>query len=308
MLTNNHLHLTTGALAPRPPFDFAKTRAFLDDFTPTAGEQALAPDSITKALTLNGRAVACEICNAGTLKEPGIAYTLYSEQPLSDTEHSAISDRISFFLSLDDDLQPFYAIGRTDPAFAPIIERLYGLHQPKFLTPFEQACWAILAQRNPLAIAHRTKMALVQRWGTSITLRGKTYWAFPEVEQLTAVSPDELAEIVRNPRKVDYLLSVIKFFNGVDEQFLRTGNYDEVAAQIRAIRGFGEWSSYFLLIRGLGRVEHVSPTDKELAGAVAHIYNQGQPLSSSEMQQMLNKYGNTQGYWAFYARNAIMNM
>ncbi len=304
MLTSNHLHLTTGTLAPRPPFDFAKTLAFLNDFTPTAGEQALAPASITKALTLNGRAIAFEVRNAGTLKEPCVAYTLYSEDILSETEQSVITDRIRFFLSLDDDLEQFYAIGRTDPAFAPVIERLYGLHQPKFLTPFELACWAILAQRNPLAIAHRTKMALVQRWGTGITLRDKTCWAFPEVAQLATVSPDELAKIVHNPRKVDYLISVIQFFTSVDEQFLRTGNYDEVVSQIRAIRGFGAWSSHFLLIRGLGRVEQVSSTDKELNKAAAHIYNQGQPLSPTEMQQILNRYGTTQGHWAFYARNA----
>ena len=302
MLTTNHLHQITGTLTPRAPFDFAKTLAFLGDFTPTAGEQALAPDSITKAVTLHGRAIAFSVRNTGTLEEPRVAYTLYAEHPLSEPELGAVIDRIRFFLSLDDDLQPFYAIGRTDPAFAPVIEHLYGLHQPKFLTPFEIACWAILAQRNPLAMAHRTKMALVQRWGTSITLPEGTQWAFPEVEQLAAVPLDELAEVVRNPRKVEYLSSVIAFFTSVDEQFLRTGNYDEVAAQIQAIRGFGAWSSHFLLVRGLGRTERVSLNDKEIKKAAAQIY--GPDLTASAMQQILNRYGNTQGYWAFYARNA----
>lgn len=306
MLTTNHLHLITGILTPQAPFDFAKTLTFLGDFMPTAGEQALTPDSVTKAVTLRGRAIAFNVRDAGTLEEPRVAYTLYSEHPLSETEQRAIIDRISFFLSLDDDLRPFYAIGRTDPAFAPVIEHLYGLHQPKFLTPFEIACWAILAQRNPLAIAHRTKMALVQRWGTTIRLPEGTQWAFPEVEQLAAVSLEELAEVVRNPRKIEYLMSVIEFFSHIDEQFLRTGNYDEVATQIRAIHGFGAWSSHFLLVRGLGRMEHVSSTDQEICKAVALIYNQ--KLSASTMQQILDRYGNTQGYWAFYARNAPVRM
>lgn len=306
MLTTNHLHLITGILAPRAPFDFAKTLAFLGDFTPTAGEQALAPDSVTKAVTLHGRAIAFNVRDAGTLEDPRIAYTLYSEHPLSEPEQDAIIDRIRFFLSLDDDLRPFYAIGRTDPAFAPVIEHLYGLHQPKFLTPFEIACWAILTQRNPIAIAHRTKMALVQRWGTTITLPEGTQRAFPDVKQLAAVSLDELAQVVRNPRKVEYLMAVIEFFSSVDEQFLRTGNYDEVAMQIRAIRGFGAWSSHFLLVRGLGRMEHVSSIDQEISEAATRIYNQA--LTASAMQQILDRYGNTQGYWAFYARNAPMSM
>jgi DNA-3-methyladenine glycosylase II len=306
MLTTNHLHLIRGILTPRAPFDFAKTLAFLGDFTPTAGEQALAPDSVTKAVTLHGRAIAFNVRDAGTLEDPRIAYTLYSEHPLSEPEQDAIIDRIRFFLSLDDDLRPFYAIGRTDPAFAPVIEHLYGLHQPKFLTPFEIACWAILTQRNPIAIAHRTKMALVQRWGTTITLPEGTQRAFPDVKQLAVVSPDELAQVVRNPRKVEYLMAVIEFFSSVDEQFLRTGNYDEVAAQIRAIRGFGAWSSHFLLVRGLGRMEHVSSIDQEISKAATRIYNQA--LTASAMQQILDRYGNTQGYWAFYARNAPMSM
>lgn len=302
MLTTNHLHQITGTLTPQAPFDFAKTLAFLGDFTPTAGEQTVATASVTKAVTLHGRAIAFNVRDAGTLEEPRVAYTLYSEHPLSEPEQRAAIDRIRFFLSLDDDLRPFYAIGRTDPAFAPVIDHLYGLHQPKFLTPFEIACWAILTQRNPIAIAHRTKMALVERWGTCITLPEGTLWAFPEAEQLAAVSPDELAEVVRNPRKVEYLSSVIEFFTSVDEQFLRTGNYAEVAAQIQAIRGFGAWSSHFLLVRGLGRMEYVSLNDKEIKNAATQIYKQ-EPTASA-MQQILDRYGNTQGYWAFYARNA----
>jgi len=213
---------------------------------------------LTKAVTLHGHAVAFEVQSEGTIEEPRLAYRLYSERPLSEEDRAAIADRIRFFLSLDDNLQPFYSIGQADPQFAPVIERLYGLHQPKFLTPFELACWAVLGQRVPWRMAHRTKMALVERWGTSITLKGEAYRAFPEPQHLAAVEPGELAAVVRNERKVEYLRAVIQFFNAVDEQFLRSGPYEEVADRIRGIRGIGEWSAHFILVRGLGRMEHVS--------------------------------------------------
>ena len=289
---------------PRAPFDFDKSLGFLHGFGPTAGEQALADTVLTKAVTLHDHAVAFEVQNKGTIEEPQLAYSLYSEQPLSEEDHGAITDRMRFSLSLDDDLQPFYAIGQADPQFAPLIERLYGLHQPKFLTPFEIACWAVLGQRVPWRMAHRTKMALVERWGTSISLKGQVYRAFPEPQQLAAVEPGELAAMVRNERKVEYLRSVTQFFNEVDEQFLRSGPYDEVAASIRGIRGIGEWSAHFILVRGLGRMEHVSSTDKELLKAASNIYNDGQPISAEKLQQILDRYAETQGYWAFYARNA----
>jgi DNA-3-methyladenine glycosylase II len=307
MLTADNLRVITGTLTPRSPFDFARTLGFLHAFGPTADEQALADGSVTKAVTLHGHAVAFNVQNVGTIEDPRLAYTLIAEHPLSDADHAAIADRMRFFLSLDDDLQSFYTIGRADPRFAPVIERFYGLHQPKFLTPFEIACWAILGQRIPWKVAHRMKMALVERWGTSITLSSGTYRAFPEPEQLAAVDPSELAAVIRNERKVEYLRAVIQFFNEVDEQFLRNGDYDEVAARIRSIRGIGEWSSHFILVRGLGRMERVSAIDRELAKAAAQIYNEGQPLALTEMQRLLDHYGTTQGYWAFYMRIATLD-
>ncbi|MGH2514901.1 MAG: hypothetical protein ACRDHP_04530, partial [Ktedonobacterales bacterium] len=164
--------IATGTLTPRPPYDFAKTLAFLRSFTPTAGEQALDTESVTKAVTLHGRAVAFTLRDAGTVEAPQLAYTLHSESPLRADEHAAMTGRIGFFLSVDDDLRPFYALGQADSAFAPVIARFYGLHQPKFLTSFEIACLAMLAQRVPMPLAHRTKMALVERFGTRITVDG----------------------------------------------------------------------------------------------------------------------------------------
>ena len=302
MSTSADLHILTGTLTPRPPFDFVKSLGFLRGFGPTGGEQIFAPGSLTKAVTLHGRAVAFELHAAGTVEEPVLVYTLYSEQALSEADRAAVTDRLRFFLSLDDDLGPFYEIGSADPSFAPMIVRFYGLHQPKFLTPFEIACWAVLVQRQPWRVAHRTKLALVEHWGTSIMLHEEIYRAFPEPEQLAAVDTGELASVVRNERKVEYLQAVIRFFNEVDEQFLRYGDYDEVAAKIRGIRGVGEWSSYFIMVRGLGRMERVSTVDQELAKAAAKVYNEGELLAQPELQRLLDRYETYQGLWALYLR------
>ena len=294
------LNTLQGTLTPRAPFDFHKTLQFVGDFTPTAGEQSVTPDTITKAITLNGRAVAFQVRNLGSVDDPRVEYTLWSAQPLSEAEHANLRERIRFFLSLDDDLQEFYRLGQDDSHFAPLIAALYGLHQPKFLTPFEIACWSVLTQRVPIAIAHRVKMALARRWGTSITLSQETYYAFPEPQQMATVKLDELGEIVHNARKLEYLQAVISFFNEADEQYLRNGDYDEVAASIRAIRGIGEWSTFFILARGLGRTERTSTSGKEILKAASSIY--GQEMTPADLQHIVDRYGVEQGHWAFYVR------
>ena len=300
------MHTYTGTLPACPPFNFAKTLRFIGRFSPAAGEQRATGASLTKAVARHGRAVAFTVTSAGEggADRPAVAYTLHAAEPLTPADRAALEDRIAFYLSLDDDLRPFYAIARDDPPFAPVVERLHGLHQVKFMTPFELACWAVLTQRTPMPIARRAKDALVARYGCSISLEGARYDAFPGSARLAAVSPAELGELVRNERKVEYLAAVIRFFNEVDERWLRTAPYDEVAARLRAIRGIGEWSANFILIRGLGRVEPVPAVEGELAAAAARVYNGGAPLSGADLQRLTERYAPYAGYWAYYLRNA----
>jgi len=295
----------SGELTPRAPFDFGQTLGFLRRFTPTAGEQQLTDDTLTRAIALNGRAVVFSVRSAGTIEQPRLAYTLTSTAPLSEAERNTLRDRISFALSLDDDLGVFYQRAQDDTALEPAVAQLYGLHQPKFLTPFELACWAILTQRTPIPIARQIKQRLVARYGVELAVDGVVYRAFPEAATLASVDPAELADLVRNARKANYLLAVIQFFDEVDEGWLRLAPVDEVQARLRGVRGIGEWSAMFLLVRGLGRMDAMPGSDGELQRAIARLYNAGQPLPADAFARLLERYGDARGYWIFYCRNAI---
>src|SRR5258707_14373545 len=151
-------HFTdSGYLSPVAPFDFAKSLGFVEMFAPNAGEQLLAAQRLTKAVMIGGQPLAFEVKSTGMLEQPRLDYTLYAEQPISADLKVAALDRIRFYLSLDDDLKPFYVMAADDPCLAPIVERLYGLHQVKFMTPFEIAAWAVLTQRMPIPVARKVK-------------------------------------------------------------------------------------------------------------------------------------------------------
>jgi DNA-3-methyladenine glycosylase II len=294
----------SGALTPRAPFDFAQTLAFMRAFTPMAGEQRLTDGALTKAVALHGRAIVFSVWSEGTVEQPRLAYTLTSAEPLSEAEQLALRNRISCFLSLDDDLAAFYARAQGDDALAPVIAQRYGLHQPTFLTPYEIACWAILTQRTPMAIARQIKERLSARYGSSLTVDGVVYRAFPEAATLASADPDELAAIVRNARKVGYLSAISAFFSEADEAWLRTGPIEEVTARLRDVRGVGEWSAMFILVRGLGRMEAAPTADAELLRAAGRLYNAGAPLTPAALAPLLERYSPTRGYWAFYCRAA----
>ncbi len=294
----------TGTIAATPPFDFAHTLAFLSDFPATAGEQEIDTQTLTKAVLIDDVPIAFTVRASGTSEEPGLAYTLHADTPLDPAHIGAARDRIGFFLGLTDDLRPFYAIGATDPAFAPVQAQLYGYHQAKFLTPFENACWAILTQRNPLPQARRAKEALIARHGGGVTVDGRRYDAFPEATRLAAVTPDELAAIGGNARRGAYLHAAASAFATVDEGWLRAGPIAEVEGWLRAIKGIGAWSAAFILIRGLGRTEVLPVGEERLGAIISRRYLGGAPATDEAIARCAAPYGPWGGYWAHYLRVA----
>ncbi len=290
-------HTDSGHLSPVAPFDFARSLGFVEMFTPAQGEQQVEAQKLTKAVMIASQPVAFEVKSSGTIEQPRLDYTLYADRPISADVKDATLDRIRFYMSLDDDLQPFYKLAADDPCLAPVVERLYGLHQVKFMTPFEIAAWAVLTQRMPIPVARKVKDKIVARYGASIDVNGETLWAFPDASQLATADPAELLDIVRNERKVEYLGVVSSAFQAIDEKFLRSGDYDEVEKWLRSIRGIGEWSAKFILVRGLGRVERVSPAEKHLIEAAKSVYGPGCDVAATAAQ-----YGAQAGYWAYYLR------
>jgi DNA-3-methyladenine glycosylase II len=297
------LHSFEGTLKPVAPFDFLQSLEFLSDFTPMKNEQEVKSSSLTKAVEINGKPVGFEVSSLGTIEAPQLKFVAYSETNFNDEIENLLIDRINFFLSLQDDLNEFYKIAMADECFSPVIKRFFGHKQVKFLTPFEISCWAILTQRIPMSFARKMKEQIVRKFGGNININGVDYHTFPEPSKLAACSTEELLEVVPNKRKAEYLSEVVKAFSQVDEQWLRKGSYDEVLEWLKGIKGIGDWSANFVMIRGLGRMEKISLVGPDLALDAGRLYNgKDQPMTDAEVCNLAEKYGNWKGYWAYYLR------
>lgn len=293
------LYSTSGTLPVTPVFDFSQSLAFMRGFSPMSDDQEVTESTFTRAMMVNGRCIAFRVQDAGNAEEPMVSYTLFSEEPLDESSQRKVTERIAFFLSLQDDLRPFYAIAEQDEDFAPVIQRLYGLHHVKFLTLCEIACWSVLTQRRAMPLARKMKRALVERYGANIIVEGHMYWAFPELERLLDVSKEEFAALIKNERSAHYLYSVVQALSRISEEFLRTASYDEAEAVLRSIKGIGPWSAGFILLRGLGRMERLRTDMQPFQDALKQLYRPG-----VTMRQMEERYGPYIGYWSFYLRNA----
>ena len=289
-------------LKPVAPFDFSKSIEFLSDFSPMQNEQEVKSGSFIKAVQTIGKTVGFEVSDKGTVENPKLEFTAYCEAKFTDQIKELVADRISFFLSLPDNLKEFYEIAQKDPCIEPAIKQFYGHKQVKFLTPYEIACWAILAQRIPMNVARKMKENIIKKVGGRIKIKGVDYYSFPEPSNLLAAS-NELPQLVPNKRKSEYLSFVAEAFSKVDEQWLRTAPYDVVHDWLTDIKGIGDWSANFVMIRGLGRMEELSNIEPQLALDVARIYaGKDEPITNEAVCKIAEKYGKWKGYWAYYLR------
>ena len=287
--------MTVLTLPATAPFDFDASLAFVCRFAPTREEQEAGDGRLRTALRAAGSTVLATIGPG----DGGVVVTLEGHGPVGSVAASAAAERIAFWLSLADDLAPFYELAQRDPAFRPVVERLHGYHQVKFASPWENVAWAILAQRTPMPLAQRAKRALVEHVGNRVDADGRTWWAFPDAEQVAGLDLAVVRDVVGNERKGAFLHESAQRWTTFDEQLLRTAPYDTVRDQLIGLPGIGPWSASFVLIRGLGRMETVS-ADREMLRAASRVY--GHPVDEAELARLAEGYGTWAGYWAHYLR------
>lgn len=284
-----------------PPFDFAKSLRFVTRFSPAAGEQTIVGDTLTKAFEIDGRAIVARIRSLGTTERPRLGVRLFAPDERFDPETiAATRERIAHYLSLDDDLEPFYDMARDDPVMAPLVAVAYGFHQVRFPTAFENAVWAILGQRSPQPIARRAKDRITDRFGVALQVEGEAYRAFPAATTIARAEDAALADAVGNARKLPYVRAVARAFAATDERRLARDPYDAVRDWLLEIEGIGPWSAAFVLTRGIGRSDGIEPVAPMRAAAAAAY---GFPsLDEREFEALASRYGTARGHWAFYLR------
>ncbi len=297
---------TTLTLTPTPPFDFEQTLNFVRRFRARDYERNPAHEQIEgsvlqRVASVNGEPVFFRVRDVGTGEELGLEITLHAKS-LTDELVYATQDRIRFFLSLDDDLTPFYTLAKRDPAFSDVVQNLYGYHAFKVLTPFEAACWALIQQRTPNSFAHLTMKRLTELFGKSLEVDGVTHRAFPEASQMLGNPEKRVLEATNNTRKTERFLDLIRVFTTADEDFLRTAPYQEVSKWLTGIKGIGAWSIDFIMLRGLGRYERTPWTDTGLLPAISGVYTGGLEISQGSARELAERYGWYQGLWAHYVK------
>jgi DNA-3-methyladenine glycosylase II len=289
------MHNVSGTLEVTPPFNLIRSTRFLEKFRPMKDEQEIIDGSIEKALMINGQTILFRVKQKGTKDNDPVEYDLTSNEKITKSVCESATERISFLLSVKEDIKPFYEIAKKDLTFYPLIERFWGFHHVKFPTLLETATWAILVQRAPILVAKKAKQRLIERYGWSIEFEGSKFWAFPDYSRVKNTSAKEIYLIIHNKKKAEYLASLFATYGEINEESLLKLEFDEAKKVLMQIDGIGEWSASFILSRGLGRMERLPENMKMIMPEIQRLYG-----SSVSIEKITSLYGKWVGYWILY--------
>ena len=281
------------------PFTLGASLRALSGFAPCAGDQTVTGDRIRKALPLSATEAAVVEIASRPDGRPGVALQVFAARALSAGEIAGVELAVRQWLSLDDNLAPFLAIARRDPALRPILTATRGLHQVRFASLAEGAIYFTLTQRSTQWFAAARKRRIAAELGPRLAVDGVTYVAFPSMATLSTV---DFTPYGGNAARGQRLAEVVAGVAALDEEWLRTAPYGEARDALLHIRGVGTFTAHALLLRVLGRPDDVPLEMDQFTGVARAVYGADDPPTPTELREW---YGPYVGWWAYLCRTGL---
>lgn len=162
---------------------------------------------------------------------------------------------------------------------------------------FETLISFIISQNKQIPHIKQLVAALSRRYGTGCDAGdGDTMYLFPTVEQLNAVTVEEL-RACRVGFRAPYIRDAVsRVYNGeINEEELRSMQAGEARAKLMTIYGVGEKVANCVLLFGLGRMD-VFPVDVWMKRIMEYMYFDGEMKKNYIESFACKKFGQYAGY------------
>jgi len=247
----------------KPPYDWAAMMAFFKARA-IRGVEMVTDESYARTIELDGTHGSVFV-----RRGKGHALQVTVRFPKLSALPSIIARiRRQFDLSADP-----HAIGAQlseDPALARLIAVRPGLRVPGAWDGFELAVRAVLGQQVSVGAGIGLASRLVEAYGDRVRagameIDGLTH-VFPGPERLTSIDPVSLPM----PRARATALVALARAVAADPQLFRVGrSLDDAVAQLRAMKGIGEWTAQYVAMRELREPDAFPSADVGLQRAMA---------------------------------------
>jgi DNA-3-methyladenine glycosylase II len=186
-------------------------------------------------------------------------------------------------LSLDADGSGYEQVGVHDPVIGALQREHRYLRPVLFHSPYEAACAFIIAHRLRIEQGRAIRARMAREHGESFDIAGTTVHAFPDPERLRKIT--EIPGI--NDEKITRLHGVAEaaLDGRLDRARLRSMPVDEALADVKKLRGVGDFFAVAIVMRGAGLVDS-APNDSITRAGVERFYQLDAPPTDADMARI----------------------
>ncbi len=276
----------SASLKPTAPFDFNLTAGYHTYFQSRSGADTHEAGVYRRLLELDGKLALASVRSVGDTESPELALELEGDSLTSlDIEHATA--QVGWLLGLDQDLALFYSMAQSDPTLARLAGQSHGLHVPHTGSVFEALVLAVLGQQIAAGVARMMRMLIIEAYGRNAIFGGQTYYAFPRPDVIWESTPEVLQTMKLTRRKSEYIHGIADAALDPAAGLEAVGGlrFAEALRRLTAIRGVGEWTAQWTLIRATGHSNALPLGDLALRRAVSRLYRDGAAVTDADVEE-----------------------
>jgi DNA-3-methyladenine glycosylase II len=259
-----------------------------------------------RLLDLDYKLVLAKVRSVGTVDAPELAIDLQGPE-LGPDDVELATARVSWLLGVDQDLAPFYELGRADKAMVGLVDEFYGLHVPHTATVFEALILAVLGQQISTKVARIIRILLIETFGPSAEFDDETHYAFPKPKTIWASSPAELHTMKLTQRKSEYVHGLAGTALDTSVKLEQMGELTdkEIVDKLTALRGVGIWTAQWALIRAVGRPDALPLGDLALRRVVSRLFTNGADVDDAQVEDIAQRWSPYRTFATVYLFSAL---
>lgn len=219
-----------------------------------------------------------------------------------------VKNYVNDWFDLETNLDLFYKTIQNDEVLANLCNKFYGLRMIGMPDIFESLVWSIIGQQINLNFAYSLKEKLVQNFGQKLLYNNEAFYALPTPERLASLSIEDFQPLQFSKSKAQYILNVSREFaeGNLSQETLRKLSFEEVKEKLVKIKGVGNWTANYSMMKSLKNYDAFPVEDVGLHNAVKTQYGLTAKPTINDLNQMAEKWKGWRGYATFYFWHSLL--
>ncbi len=294
-------------VSPVPPYDFELTAGQPN----YSREQQFKTEEYIdgcyiRLLDLGDTVALARVRSVGPVDQPELSVELTGDD-ITDSDVEQAARQITWLLGCDQDLRPFYDAVTGDPVLADVVNDFYGYHNTRSASVYEALVQAVLGQQIATNVSRIIRGLLVENYGVRATILDREWYAFPRAESLAMAEVDDLRQLKLSYRKAEYIQGIARaaLESGDNLDGIHALEDDEVVKRMVAMRGVGNWTAQWVLVRALARPDGFPIGDLALRRTVSGLYFDGQEIDDAQLLDFSERWSPWRSYATSYLFAAL---